>query len=67
MIEQNKGHVVTVASMASYLATCNLVDYCCTKAGVLALHQGMNSSPHRSSPLAKNPDFTYMLNTVLQA
>jgi len=55
MIEQNKGHVVTVASMASYLASCNLVDYCCTKAGVLALHQGLTQElKHRyAAPLVK--------------
>ena len=40
MIAKNKGHVVTVASMASYIAIPGMVDYAATKAAVLAFHEG---------------------------
>lgn len=42
MLSNRKGHIVAIASMASYLSGCNIVDYCATKAGVLALHEGLN-------------------------
>lgn len=52
MIEKNKGHVVTVASLASYLSVGGMVDYCATKAAVLCLHEGNTPIPlsktHRS-------------------
>lgn len=40
MLEQRKGHVVTLASMASYAATAGLVDYGATKSAAMALHNG---------------------------
>lgn len=40
MLEQRKGHIITIASMASYIAGAGLVDYAGTKAAVLALHEG---------------------------
>jgi all-trans-retinol dehydrogenase (NAD+) len=40
MIQRNKGHVVTVASQASYWSVGGMVDYCSTKAAVLCLHEG---------------------------
>lgn len=40
MIKRNKGHVVTVASVASYFSVAGMVDYCATKAAVLCLHEG---------------------------
>jgi len=43
MIKQKKGHVVTVASMASYSTVNGIVDYCATKAAILAFHEGLNS------------------------
>jgi len=42
MIAKNKGHVVTVASAASFVTVAGLVDYCSTKAGVFAFHEGLN-------------------------
>lgn len=44
MIAQNKGHIVTVASAASYVSVAGMADYCATKGAVLAFHEG-NSSP----------------------
>jgi all-trans-retinol dehydrogenase (NAD+) len=41
MVKQNKGHVVTVASMASLVTIASNVDYSCTKAAVLAFHEGL--------------------------
>ncbi|KAL5383458.1 hypothetical protein DPSP01_005857 [Paraphaeosphaeria sporulosa] len=41
MIKKNKGHIVTVASMASYWSVGGMVDYCATKAAVLCLHEGL--------------------------
>lgn len=40
MIAQNKGHVVTVASGASFVSVAGMADYCATKASVLAFHEG---------------------------
>jgi all-trans-retinol dehydrogenase (NAD+) len=42
MIKQKKGHIISIASMASFVTPPELVDYCTTKAGVLALHEGLN-------------------------
>lgn len=43
MLRSKKGHILTLASMASYASTASLVDYCATKAAVLALHEGKPS------------------------
>lgn len=40
MIKKNKGHIVGIASMASYVAPPGLADYGATKAGVMAFHEG---------------------------
>ncbi|KAB8596096.1 hypothetical protein FH972_025805 [Carpinus fangiana] len=39
MIDSRKGHIVTVASMASYTGVAGISDYCATKAGALAFHE----------------------------
>jgi len=41
MVKANHGHVVTLASMASFVALGEMVDYCCTKASALAFHEGL--------------------------
>lgn len=41
MIERNHGHVVTIASMASFVTVASNVDYSCTKAAALAFHEGL--------------------------
>ncbi|KAI9644554.1 hypothetical protein NHQ30_006575 [Ciborinia camelliae] len=43
MIKKNHGHVVTIASMASYLVHAANVDYACSKASALAFHEGLAS------------------------
>lgn len=42
MITARKGHIVTIASMASYVAVPGMVDYCVTKAGTMSFHEGLN-------------------------
>ncbi|KAK3368546.1 hypothetical protein B0H63DRAFT_423207 [Podospora didyma] len=39
MVEKNKGHVFTVASVASFVALATSADYSATKAGALAFHE----------------------------
>ncbi|KAF6791392.1 hypothetical protein CMUS01_16231 [Colletotrichum musicola] len=41
MVKQNHGHVVTVASMASFVTGVQNVDYACSKAAALVLHEGL--------------------------
>ncbi|KAJ5772763.1 hypothetical protein N7457_007659 [Penicillium paradoxum] len=41
MVKANHGHVVTVASMASFVALGEMVDYCCSKVSALAFHEGL--------------------------
>lgn len=41
MIKKNHGHVITIASMASFMALGEMVDYCCTKSSALAFHEGL--------------------------
>jgi len=42
MLKNDKGHIVGIASMASWVAPPGIVNYAATKAGVLALHEGLN-------------------------
>lgn len=41
MIEKNHGHVVTIASLSSFVAHASSIDYGCTKAAALAFHEGL--------------------------
>ena len=41
MIQRNHGHVVTLASMASFVTIAGNVDYSCSKAAALAFHEGL--------------------------
>ncbi|GAD93903.1 short-chain dehydrogenase/reductase 2 [Paecilomyces variotii No. 5] len=41
MIKEDHGHVVTVASMASFVGIAEMLDYCASKAGALAFHEGL--------------------------
>jgi short-subunit dehydrogenase len=43
IIKANHGHVVTIASMSSFVVPAQMVDYAVTKAGVLAFHEGLAS------------------------
>lgn len=41
MVRANHGHVVTIASMASFVALGEMTDYCCSKASALAFHESL--------------------------
>lgn len=43
MIQVDKGHIITVASIASFVALATAADYSATKAGALAFHQALTS------------------------
>ncbi|KAH7007312.1 hypothetical protein EDB80DRAFT_576972 [Ilyonectria destructans] len=50
MIKRNHGHVVTMASMASFVVIAGNVEYSCTKASALAFHEGLGQElKHRYS------------------
>lgn len=59
MIEVNKGHIVTVASLASFVALTKGADYSCTKASALSFHESLNAELRNGS---KAPD---VLTTVI--
>ena len=41
MIARKKGHIMSTASMASFVGVAGMVDYCATKVGLLAFHEGL--------------------------
>lgn len=41
MIAKNHGHIVTVASMASFYTQAQNVSYACTKSAAMAFHEGV--------------------------
>jgi len=41
MVKNDHGHVITIASIASFVTLGESVDYACTKAGTLAFHEGL--------------------------
>ncbi|KAF1979099.1 NAD(P)-binding protein [Bimuria novae-zelandiae CBS 107.79] len=41
MIQKNKGHVVTVASLGSFVTVAGMVDYTATKQASFSLHEGL--------------------------
>jgi all-trans-retinol dehydrogenase (NAD+) len=43
MLSKKKGHIVTIASMASFVAAPGLLDYCCSKVGALFVSEGRSS------------------------
>lgn len=41
MIAKKKGHIMSTASLAAFLGLAGMVDYSCTKAGLIAFHEGL--------------------------
>lgn len=41
MIENNDGHIVTIASMAGYVGVAKLVDYCSSKAAACGFDESL--------------------------
>ncbi|KAG9195693.1 hypothetical protein G6011_00814 [Alternaria panax] len=52
MLRHNKGHIVAVASTASFVGVAGLADYCGTKAAILSFHEALNQELklHYNSP-----------------
>jgi len=42
MIAANKGHILTIASGASYVSVAGLADYTASKAAILSFHEALN-------------------------
>ncbi|KAF2262711.1 NAD(P)-binding protein [Lojkania enalia] len=42
MISKNKGHIMSTASLAAFFGLAGMVDYSCTKAGLIAFHEGLS-------------------------
>jgi all-trans-retinol dehydrogenase (NAD+) len=55
MIKENKGHVVTVASTASYISVAGMTDYTASKAAVLSFHEGITI--HMSASIELHADY----------
>ncbi|KAF1809544.1 NAD(P)-binding protein [Eremomyces bilateralis CBS 781.70] len=43
MLKKRKGHIVTIASMASFVAAPGLLDYCCSKVAALYVSEGIRN------------------------
>ncbi|KAH7728615.1 DHS-3 protein [Aphelenchoides avenae] len=43
MLEENKGHIVTIASMAGHVGTAGLVDYCASKFGAVGFNASLRA------------------------
>ncbi|CAD0095282.1 unnamed protein product [Aureobasidium mustum] len=43
MLAKRKGHIVSIASMASFFTTPGITDYSCSKAAVLAFNEGLST------------------------
>lgn len=56
MIQKNKGHIVTIASLASYTTPAQMVDYAASKAAALSFSEGLSQElRHRySAPGVRN-------------
>ncbi|RMZ77631.1 hypothetical protein DV738_g4326, partial [Chaetothyriales sp. CBS 135597] len=53
MLSNKKGHIVGISSMAAVLPVPGLLDYSCTKIGVLYLNDGLRSELHTTYPNGK--------------
>lgn len=43
MLAKKKGHIISIASVASFVSAAHIVDYSATKVGALAFHEGLSS------------------------
>lgn len=65
MIAKNHGHIITIASMASFIGLGDMVEYSCTKASALAFHEGLRQELRlwykapkvRTTYVSKTPSF----------
>ena len=70
MIAADKGHIVTIASLSSFVPPAGLVHYASTKAAIMSLHEGLSSelrhrygAPHVKTSIV-HP--TYVTTRLLQ-
>jgi len=55
MVARNKGHIVTVASLASYVGIASLADYTASKAAILSFHEGKDNPPALETTVVLQP------------
>lgn len=75
MIKKNHGHVVTIASMASFMGLGGMIDYSCSKVSALAFHEGLsqelglwyNAPKVRTSIIHPGWVRTPMIDTLISA
>ncbi|KAL2837379.1 hypothetical protein BJX68DRAFT_259605 [Aspergillus pseudodeflectus] len=75
MIKQNHGHIITIASTASFMGMGEMMDYSCSKASALAFHEGLseeirswyNAPNIRTSIIHPNWVRTPMITTLTSA
>lgn len=75
MVKSNHGHIITIASMASFMRMGEMVDYSCSKASALAFHEGLsqeisvwyNAPNVRTSIIHPSWVRTPMINTLTSA
>ncbi|EAR84681.1 oxidoreductase (short-chain dehydrogenase family) (macronuclear) [Tetrahymena thermophila SB210] len=64
MLQRNKGHIVTIASIAGQIGVCGLVDYCASKFGAVGFDESLRMEMNK---LKKNIKTTcicpYFINT----
>ncbi|KAJ3144620.1 hypothetical protein HDU89_008125 [Geranomyces variabilis] len=46
MLAQNKGHIVTVASVVGHIGSAHASSYCASKAGVIGFHESLRQEVH---------------------
>lgn len=56
MVEGNKGHIVTISSMAGHMGIQKLTDYCATKAAATNFLTALKTELDREGKLIYCPD-----------
>ncbi|RJE25267.1 short-chain dehydrogenase reductase 2 [Aspergillus sclerotialis] len=75
MIQKDHGHIVTIASLASFVSFAGITDYSCSKASALAFHEGLTqeirhwykSKKIRTSVIHPTWIRTPLIDAILQA
>ncbi|KAF5599098.1 pectate lyase 1 [Fusarium pseudocircinatum] len=68
MVKQNHGHVVTIASVASFITIASNIDYSCTKASLVAFHEGLTQDlkhRYKARDVLTSIIFPYWVRTPL--
>ncbi|KAF2811653.1 NAD(P)-binding protein [Mytilinidion resinicola] len=59
MIKNNKGHIVSIASLASYVTLAGMADYAAAKAGALSFHEELRALYHAPNVLTTSVHPTF--------